>query len=90
MRFRHNGLRRFWERGDAGRLPPAHAARIVRLLDMLADAQGPEDLNAPGLDLHPLTGNRRGTWAVRVSGNWRITFRFAEGEALDIDLEDYH
>ena len=57
---------------------------------MLADAQSPVDVNMPGLDLHQLTGNRRGTWTVRVSGNWRLTFRFAEGEAVEIDFEDYH
>ena len=40
--------------------------------------------------LHPLTGNRRGTWSVQVSGNWRLTFRFEDGEAVDVNLEDYH
>ena len=79
MRFGHAGLRRFWERGDASRLNPAHLARIERLLDDL-----------PGLQLHQLTGNRRETWAVRVSGNWRLTFRFEDGQAVDVNLEDYH
>ena len=94
MEFRHNGLRRFWERGDASRLNPAHAARIIRLLDLLADAHTPAEMDLPGLWLHQLSGNRRGTWSVRVSGNWRLTFRFEDGEttsyAVDIDLEDYH
>ena len=90
MRFRHSGLRRFWERGDASRLNQAHAPRIIRLLDMLDDARTPEDMEQPGLWLHQLTGNRRGTWSIRVSGNWRITFRFEDGEAVDVDLEDYH
>ena len=60
MRFRHSGLRRFWERGDASRLNPALAPRIIRLLDMLDDARAPGDLDQPGLGLHQLTGNRRG------------------------------
>ena len=90
MRFRHSGLRRFWERGDASRLNQAQAPRIIRLLDMLDDALAPEDMEQPGLGLHQLTGNRRGTWSIRVSGNWRITFRFEEGEAVDVNLEDYH
>ena len=47
-------------------------------------------MEQPGLWLHQLAGNRRGVWSIRVSGNWRITFRFEEGEALDVDLEDYH
>ena len=57
---------------------------------MLDDAWAPEDLEQPGLRLHQLTGNRRGVWSIRVSGNWRITFRFEDGEAVDVDLEDYH
>ena len=47
-------------------------------------------MDLPGLQLHQLTGNRRGTWAVRVSGNWRLTFRFQDGEPVDVNLEDYH
>ena len=47
-------------------------------------------MNNPGYRLHQLAGNRRGVWSVRVSANWRITFRFDSGEAVDIDLEDYH
>ena len=80
MKFRHSGLRRFWERGDASRLNQAHAPRIIRLLDMLDDARTPEDMEQPGLWLHQLTGNRRGVWSIRVSGNWRITFRFEAGK----------
>ena len=90
MRFRHAGLRRFWEREDASRLPASHIARINRLLDDLAAAETPADMNLPGLRLHQLSGNRRGTWSVRVSGNLRLTFRFEDSEAVDIDLEDYH
>ena len=47
-------------------------------------------MDLPGLRLHQLTGDRRGVWSVRVTGNWRITFRFFDGEAVDIDFEDYH
>ena len=90
MKFRHSGLRKFWERGDASRLNPAYTARISRLLDALESAESPADIDYPGLRLHPLTGNRRGTWSLRVSGNWRITFRFEDGEPVDVDLEDYH
>ena len=90
MKFRHSGLRRFWERGDSSRINQAHAPRILRLLDMLDDAQTPQDMEQPGLWLHQLTGNRRGVWSIRVSANWRITFRFENGEAVDVDLEDYH
>ena len=50
----------------------------------------PKDMNLPGLDLHSLTGDRKGTWAVKVSGNWRITFNFVGKDADAVDYEDYH
>ena len=90
MEIRHSGLRRFWEQGDASRLNPDQINRIALILDDLASAIRPGQMDLPGYRLHQLSGNRRGIWSVRVSGNWRITFRFADGEAVDIDLEDYH
>ncbi len=90
MRFKHNALRRFWERNDARRLPPNLLDRISDMLDDLDAAQRPAQMNLPGLRLHQLAGNRRGIWSVRVSANWRITFRFVSNEAVDINLEDYH
>lgn len=64
--------------------------RIHDILTALRYAESPRDVYAAGLRLHPLRGNRRGQWSVRVSGNWRIVFRFQNGEAVDIDLIDYH
>ena len=90
VRFRHNGLRRLHERRDARGLDSTRVARIGRLLDDLEAARKPADMDMPGLRLHPLTGNRRGQWSVRVSDNWRIVFRFEDGEAVDVDLVDYH
>ena len=69
---------------------PNHVARIARLLDDLAAADKPSQMDLPGLGLHQLMGDRQGHWSVRVSANWRITFRFENGEAVDIDLTDYH
>ena len=89
-RFRHRGLRRFHERDDRSRLPQAYVVRIKRILDQLHDAERPEDLNRPGLRLHSLHGNLEGFWAVRVSGNVRIIFRFEGRDAVDVDLIDYH
>jgi len=60
------------------------------MLFALRDAESPRDMDRPGWRLHPLRGNRRGLWSVHVSGNWRIVFRFQDGEAVDIDLIDYH
>ena len=59
-------------------------------MSALAGTQTPAEMDLPGYRLHQLTGNRQGVWSVRVSGNWRITFRFSGGQAVDIDLEDYH
>ena len=90
MRFVHRGLRIFHERGDSRGLEANRAARIQRMLFALQDAESPWDMDKPGWRLHPLSGNRRGMWSVRVSANWRIVFRFEDGEAVDIDLIDYH
>ena len=79
-----------YERGEARGLIPAHVKRIDRILDDLAVAQMPNDMDMPGLRLHSLTGDRDGQWSVRVSGNRRIVFRFEDAEAVDIDLVDYH
>ena len=59
-------------------------------LARLNAATSPQDMNLPGLVLHGLVGQRKGTWSVRVSGNWRITFTFDGVDACDVDLEDYH
>lgn len=60
------------------------------ILARLNAATSPQDMNLPGLVLHELVGQRKGTWSVRVSENWRITFTFDGVDACDVDLEDYH
>ncbi len=77
-------------RDDASRINPAYIDRIERILTALDDAADPNDMDFPGFRLHRLRGNRRGYWSVRVNQNWRITFRFYDDEAVDVDLEDYH
>ena len=86
----HKGLLAFFERGDARRIPTTLASRIRRILSDLDAAVQPRDVDLPGYRLHPLTGDPRGQWSVRVSGNWRIVFRFVNGEAVDVTLVDYH
>jgi toxin HigB-1 len=90
--FRHKGLERFFRKSDRRGIAAEHAERLRRLLDRLDAIRAPEDMNLPGLHFHELKGNRRGTYAVRVSGNWRLTFRFRfdEQDCTDVDLEDYH
>ena len=88
--FKHRGLRRFFESGMTRGIQANQAIRIRLILGRLNASVNPQDMNLPGLHLHQLTGQRKGTWSVRVSGNWRLTFRFDGPDAYDIDLEDYH
>ena len=88
--FRHKGLERFFVSGDRRKIDARHADRITRILDRLDAAARAEDLDLPGFDFHPLKGARKGTFSVSVSGNWRITFRHEAGDAIEVNLEDYH
>jgi proteic killer suppression protein len=88
--FRHRDLRRLYENADRRELNPQHVEKIARILARLDEAQRPEDLDLPGFRLHPLRGDLAGYWSVMVRANWRIIFRFAEDEAGDVDLVDYH
>lgn len=90
LNFRHKGLERFFSKSDYRGIPAQHAARLERLLDRLDAALKPDDMSLPGYRFHTLKGERKGTYAVSVSGNWRLTFRFVGEDAADIDLEDYH
>lgn len=88
--FRNKALRRFAERGDASKLSVQNPDRIRRILARLNAAKAPEDMNLPGFRFHGLKGKDKGRYAVDASGNWRITFGWLDGEAIDVDLEDYH
>lgn len=88
--FRHRGLQRYFSNQDQRGIQPAHAARIRRILDRLDTALSAKDMDLPGFGLHRLKGDRSGMYAVSVSGNWCITFRFQGEDAVDVDLEDYH
>ena len=88
--FRHKGLERFFATGNTRGIQTKHADRLRLVLGRLNAATDPRDLNLPGLGLHELKGARKGTWAVTVSGNWRVTFGFAGKDAARVDYEDYH
>ena len=89
-RFKHKGLERFFLHGSVTGIQAAHASRLRLILGRLQAATSPPDMDLPGLRLHRLTGARKGAWSVSVSGNWRVTFRFEESDALDVNYEDYH
>jgi proteic killer suppression protein len=88
--FRHRGLKALYDDKTSRRVAPEHVGRLRDILALLDQSTIPEDLDLPGLHLHALKGKLRGHWAVAVSGNWRVTFRFKLGEAVDVDYLDYH
>ncbi len=83
-------MKRFFIKDDASLLDAKQLPRINRLLDRLDSAVELDDMNLPGYRLHELSGKRKGTWSVTVSGNWRITFQFKNEHVYNVDLEDYH
>jgi proteic killer suppression protein len=88
--FRHKGLHRFHETGSAAGIQASHKKRLRFQLVALDTALNIEDMDIPGFRLHPLKGDRKGLWAISVSGNWRISFGFMDGNAYDVNYEDYH
>jgi toxin HigB-1 len=90
QRFRHKGLKRLFEKGETKSIRADQLEKIENILFVLSRSRKPEDMDLPGFHLHPLKGDMKGLWAVTVRANWRVTFRFEEGEACDVDLVDYH
>ena len=88
--FRHKGLQRFFTTGSGAGIQAKHAERLRLILGRLNVAVEPRDMNLPGLELHPLKGDQKGRWAVKVSGNWRVTFGFVGKDVEKLDYEDYH
>lgn len=88
--FQHKGLETFFKQGSKAGIQPAHANRLRLQLGMLDAAKSHADMGMPGWKLHPLTGTMKGHWAVSVSGNWRLTFTFDNGDAILVDYQDYH
>ena len=88
--FRHKGMERFFTTGAKSGIQAQHAERLRLILGRLQVSTNARDMNLPGLGLHQLRGSRKGTWAVKVSGNWRVTFTFAGKDVEQVDYEDYH
>jgi proteic killer suppression protein len=88
--FRHKGLQLLFEEDEGRKVKADQVNRLRLILSALNMATSTEDMNQPTFRLHPLKGSRKGVWAVTVRANWRVTFRFEQGNAYDVDLEDYH
>jgi len=88
--FRHKGLKRLYEDDDSRFVVAEHVTKLRNILARLDAAGSVEDMNLPGLNLHALKGKLKGFMAVTVRANWRVTFRFVEGHAFEVDYLDYH
>ena len=88
--FKHKGLKRYFDKGDGKKIAPNHRRKVADILTALDSAQEIEDMNLVTFRLHPLVGNRKGTWSVIIKANWRITFEFKDGKAYNVNYEDYH
>jgi proteic killer suppression protein len=88
--IRHKGLRRLYEKSDRSGIRADLVDKAQKILSALEAANRPEEMALPLFRFHPLTGDRRGTYSVTVKANWRITFRFHDGAAYGVNLEDYH
>ncbi|MFH1490206.1 MAG: type II toxin-antitoxin system RelE/ParE family toxin [Pseudomonadota bacterium] len=88
--FKHKGVEDFFYTGKKKSIRPEHAGRLEIILDRLNAANEIKDMNYPGSNLHKLIGDKKGQYAVKVSGNWRVFFEFYNGDAYVVDYDDYH
>ena len=88
--WKHKGLKELFLSGSKKGVRPDMADRLRRRLDVLDAANSLQALGLPGFRLHSLSGEMQGKYSIRVTENWRITFRFEDGEVFEVDLEDYH
>ena len=88
--LRHKGLEEFFYTGSKKGVRPEHAGRLEKILDRLNAVSEIKDMNYPGSFLHQLHGNKKDQYAIAVSGNWRVFFRFINGDAFIVDYDDYH
>lgn len=88
--FRHKGLKRLFENGEAKGIQADQVEKVENILAVLNRARTPSDMDIPGFRLHPLKGEMKGFWSLTVRANWRVIFRFENGDVYDVDLVDYH
>lgn len=88
--FKHKGLHKLFETGSAAGVQTIHTRRLTMQLTALHTAQTIDDMDIYGFRLHPLKGDQAPRWLIWVSGNWRVTFEFLDGNVYVIDYEDYH
>ncbi len=88
--FKHKGLEKFFLNGTTAGIQAKHQKKLRMQLTAVHTAQSVGDIDIPGWRLHPLGGQRKDVWSITVNGNWRITFKFQDGNAYILNYEDYH
>ncbi len=88
--FKHKGLKRLFETGHTSGVNPQHTDRLRKIVALLETSETIDDMDLPGLNLHNLKGKRENTLPVKVSGNWRVTFKLRNGDILEVNYEDYY
>ena len=88
--FKHKGLEKFFCTGSTAAIQSKHVTKLQIQLTTLNEAQDVDQMNVPGWRLHPLKGSLEGHWSITVNANWRLTFRFENGNAYIVDYQDYH
>jgi proteic killer suppression protein len=88
--IRHKGLRLYYEKGNGSKLPKEQLPKIRRLLSMLDAVMSDSDIISLGSGVHKLKGEYAGFWALTITGNYRLIFRYDAGDIWDIDYLDYH
>ena len=88
--FQHKGLRQFYETGSKRGIIAAHQTKLQMILMALDIAETSEELSLPAFSLHALKGDLNGNWSIKVSGNWRVIFRFKGNDVELLDYLDYH
>lgn len=88
--FKHKGLRQLFETGSKRGIPQQLVDRLTLQLDVLNRAKELRDISLPGFHLHQLKGDRRDSWAIKVTANWRLVFQFRDENVHDVDFKDYH
>ena len=88
--FKHKGLQKFYESGSTAGIQSVHKSKLRMILAALDSAQEIDDMDIPGYRLHPLKGKLKDLWSITVNGNWRVTFKFENGNIYIVNYEDYH
>lgn len=88
--FKHKGLQKFFTTGSTAGINSKHGPKLELRLQALHTAVEIDDMDIPGWRLHSLKGDKKGLWAVSVSGSWRVVFEFKDGHAYVVNYEDYH